>query len=93
MSERPLNEQAAGFLAIGGLPLIALIVLLGTGRLENSDVSLMVFPLGFAAFAWILCRLLAVGRAWSAVYTFGCAAACWLVAACAGIFGSLFLPW
>ena len=93
MGERPLNQQAAAFLTLGGLPLIALIVLLGTGQLENSDVSLMVFPLGFAALAWILCRRLDLGKAWSSVYTLGCAAACWLVAATAGLFASLFLSW
>ena len=93
MSSRPANEQAAGFLAVGGLPLIALIVLLGTGQLENTDISLMAFPLVFAVLAWLLCRALDVGKAWAAVYASGCAGACWLAAVTAGLVDALFLPW
>lgn len=93
MSERPLNEQAAGFITVGGFPLLHLIVVLGTGQLENTDVSLVLLPLAFAAVAWVLCRVLAVGRAWSLVYALGCAVACWMAAGVAGIVGSMFLPW
>jgi hypothetical protein len=87
------NRSMAAVLSIGGLPLIDLIVLLGTGQLQNTDVSLMAFPVAFAVIAWVICRLLDVGRAWGAAYALGCAGACWMAAACAGIFDSMFLPW
>jgi hypothetical protein len=93
LSSRPANEQAAGFIAVGGLPLIHVIVVIGTGQVQNTDVSLMLLPLLFAAVAWILCRALDVGKAWGAVYTLGCAGACWMAAVVVGLFDSLFLPW
>ena len=85
--------MAAGFISIAGFPLLAVIVLIGTGQVQDTHVSLELFPLLFAALAAVLCRLLAVGFWWGAVYTLGCAATCWMAAAVVGIFDAMFLPW
>jgi hypothetical protein len=93
LTSREPNEMAAGFISMGGFPLLAVIVLIGTDQVQDTSVSLEFFPLLFAALSAVLCRVLAVGFWWGAVYTLGCAATCWMSAVVVGLFDSLFLPW
>ena len=93
MTARPANEQAASFLALFGLPLLSVIVLLGTGLVEETHLSLKLFPLLFAALAALLCRVLDVSFSWGVIHTLGCAAMCWLAAVVVGLVGALVLPW
>ena len=92
-SERPANEQLAGAMALGGLPLLDVIVLIGAGLVQDTHVSLELFPLLFAALAALLCRLLDVSFWWAVLYVLGCAAVCWMAAVVVGLFDALFLPW
>jgi hypothetical protein len=86
------NEQAAGFVAFALLPLIDVVVLIGADLVETTNVSLMWFPLLFAALAAMASRLLAVNVGWGVLYTLGCGAACWLAAVTIGLIGALAFP-
>jgi hypothetical protein len=89
---RESNEQAAGFVAFALLPLIDVVILIGADLVETTNVSLMWFPLLFAALAAMACRLLAVNVGWGVLYTLGCGASCWLAAVTVGLIAAFTFP-
>jgi hypothetical protein len=91
--ERSLNESAGGFAAIGLLPLIDLILILGLRIDPGSNAAFVALPLAFAAAAWAINRLLSVPGAWAALHAAGCVAACFGVAVTVGVVEELFFTW
>ncbi|HEX2127276.1 MAG TPA: hypothetical protein VHF45_12045, partial [Thermoleophilaceae bacterium] len=55
---RSAEELFAAAMAFFGFPLLDAIVLIGTDSVEDSTASLKLFPLLFAMFTAILCRVL-----------------------------------
>jgi hypothetical protein len=88
-SDRSTAEEIGAALALMILPAIdACIVLFA--KIDAGMTVAVWLPVGFAALAYVLCRLLDTNVPWAIVRALGCAALCCVCGLAAGLVNAFF---
>jgi hypothetical protein len=88
-SARGPEELVAVAVALWLLPLVGVLLVLFTGVKSNGELVLLGLPVGSAALAYVVGRVLSTSAGRSLLVGFGCLVSCFICNACALLLAAL----